>query len=200
MLHLVYKITNKLNGHYYIGVHSTLNIEDGYMGSGNLIRRAIKKYGIENFSKEILFLFDNRKDAFYKEMELVDSTTLADGMCYNLSFGGGWPIRKPVYSLKEDQELIKWKIPKQEDDLFDNHFEYKIGLINPVTFDLERLGPVVKVICKMIMDNTFFDSINEAFNRKKTNKMAEGCLLKLRRVPAFADNIQITKQQRNNSE
>lgn len=189
-----------MNGHYYLGVHSTSNINDGYMGSGNLIRKAVKKYGLENFSKEILFVFDNRKDAFAKEMELVDSSTLCDARCYNLSLGGGWPIRKPAYFIKEDQELIKWKLPKEEDELFDNNIEYKIGFITPITIDLEKLDPVTKSFCKMINDNTFLNPMNEAINKKKTHKVAEDCLLKLKGHPLFAGNIRVVKQYRNNSE
>ena len=43
----LYKITNLINNKFYIGVHETDNINDGYMGSGRAIRAAIEKYGKE---------------------------------------------------------------------------------------------------------------------------------------------------------
>ena len=50
--HLVYKIINGFNGMYYYGIHSTNNINDDYMGSGRLLRKAIKEEGIDNFTKK----------------------------------------------------------------------------------------------------------------------------------------------------
>ena len=58
--HFIYKTTNLLNGKYYIGMHSTFNLEDGYMGSGKRLKRSLNKYGKENHKVEILEFVDNR--------------------------------------------------------------------------------------------------------------------------------------------
>ena len=84
MFYTVYKITNTINGKYYIGKHQTNNLNDGYMGSGKILKHAIKKYGIENFIKEILFVFDNEQEMNDKEKELV----VVSEETYNLINGG----------------------------------------------------------------------------------------------------------------
>lgn len=85
---LVYKITNNLNGKIYIGVHSTNNINDNYMGSGIAIKAAIKKYGIENFTKEILVDYETAEIAYRLEKMLVNENFLKNRNTYNLNLGG----------------------------------------------------------------------------------------------------------------
>ena len=84
MHYIVYKILNRVNGKSYIGCHKTTNLNDGYMGSGRLIKRAIKKYGLENFEKEILFEFATAEEMFEKEQEIVE----IGPQSYNLNEGG----------------------------------------------------------------------------------------------------------------
>jgi hypothetical protein len=90
--HFIYKTTNLKNGKFYIGMHSTSNLNDGYLGSGNKLRRAIRKYGVDNFKFEILQFFNSRELLAEKEKELVNEETLKDPMCMNLRKGGegGW--------------------------------------------------------------------------------------------------------------
>lgn len=83
-----YKITNKINGKFYYGIHSTNNLNDGYMGCGRDIIKAIKKYGKENFEKEIIEIYSTRKEASDKEKEVVTLELVENKMCYNLRCGG----------------------------------------------------------------------------------------------------------------
>ena len=83
-----YKITNNLNNHFYYGIHSTNDLEDGYMGSGTRLNHAYKKYGIKNFTKEIIKFFDTRKECAEYEAEMVTEELIHSKECYNVVGGG----------------------------------------------------------------------------------------------------------------
>lgn len=88
MFYTIYQITNKIDGKIYIGKHQTKDLNDGYMGSGKLLKRAISKYGIGNFEKEILFQFDNEEEMNSKEAEMVTEEFCLREDTYNLCPGG----------------------------------------------------------------------------------------------------------------
>ena len=69
-------------------MHKTTDLNDSYMGSGTIINSAIKKYGIENFKKEILEFFDTYELALAKEAEIVTDEFLLREDVYNLRRGG----------------------------------------------------------------------------------------------------------------
>ena len=62
MYYLIYEIKNKITDKIYVGYHRTNNLDDGYMGSGYHIKRAIKKYGLTNFEKRILHFCNTEED------------------------------------------------------------------------------------------------------------------------------------------
>ena len=101
MYYTIYKITNKINNKFYIGKHQTEDLNDGYMGSGKLIKRAIKKYGFDNFVKEILHIFDNEADMNAKEKELVVLSEQSYNLCDGGHGGFGYINRNPNLFLTE---------------------------------------------------------------------------------------------------
>jgi len=103
MFYTIYKITNKINNKEYIGKHKTSNLDDHYMGSGKNLKRAIIKYGIENFIKETLFVFDNEDEMNRKEAELVTEEYCNRKNTYNICEGGkgGWSYLNKEYWTEE---------------------------------------------------------------------------------------------------
>lgn len=86
--HFVYKTENMINGKIYIGVHSSNNPNDNYLGSGKLITKAIRKYGRNNFRRRILEFFSTREEAFAKEAEIVTKEFCLCEDNYNIDTGG----------------------------------------------------------------------------------------------------------------
>ena len=89
MYHFVYETTNLINGKKYLGKHSTKNLNDGYLGSGVLIKKAIKLHGSKNFHRTILKFFDSAEDACLFEASLVTEDIVKCDNYYNLLLGGG---------------------------------------------------------------------------------------------------------------
>jgi hypothetical protein len=106
MYYIVYKITNLVNDKIYIGIHKTSNLDDGYMGSGVNIRRAIKKYGLDSFKKEYLSIFDNESEMYEMESKIVNDEFLNREESYNIKEGGfgGWDY---VNSILTKEHRIK---------------------------------------------------------------------------------------------
>jgi hypothetical protein len=107
--HYTYQTKNLINNKTYIGVHSTDDLNDGYIGSGVNLKQAIKKYGKENFSLIILCFFDTREEANNEEAFLVDENWVKRKDNYNLCIGGLGGDRF-TYKTKEEQDITRKKI------------------------------------------------------------------------------------------
>jgi hypothetical protein len=117
LYHYCYKTTCVLNDNFYIGVHSTRDLEDGYLGSGNGIKESVKKFGKDNHTKEILKFFNTKNEAFEYEEELVDFEMLSRPLCLNRALGGKF---KHKYNELRYSNIDKFQslIPEGEDYVF----------------------------------------------------------------------------------
>lgn len=113
----IYKITNMINGKTYIGKHSAN--KTNYMGSGSLIRNAIRKYKVENFKKEILIEGDfnikllDELEIHYIRLYSPHKTKNS----YNLSPGGNNQELGKKRDITTGQKIsiaLTGKIPSEE--------------------------------------------------------------------------------------
>jgi hypothetical protein len=127
MIFIVYKTTNTINNKYYIGVHKQKTLKfDGYLGSGDLLKVAIKKYGKSKFKRSILKVFSNQEDAYEYEKVLVNKTLLSNKNNYNLK-EGGQRFRNPNLAVKHSHRTLKRKYGRV--DYFINSKDSKVKAI-----------------------------------------------------------------------
>lgn len=105
----VYKTTNLINGKKYIGVSVSKDLKkrEWYLGSGILLKLAIKKYGKDNFKKEIIKEFITEKEARDYERYLIDKlNAINDEKYYNLVAGGyGGSVSKHIVSEETRRKI-----------------------------------------------------------------------------------------------
>ena len=171
MKYIVYLTTNiksQINGNnrIYIGVHKTEDptIFDGYIGCGVYINQpstymypktpfqyAVKKYGVNSFKRQILFVYDIKEEAYKKEAELVTLDFIKQDHVYNACLGGqeNWYLGRTIYQFDLQGNLIKeWKysidaykfynIPREK-------FNYAIFDKHPLVDSFWSNKPVINV-------------------------------------------------------
>ena len=175
MNHYVYLITNNINGKKYIGKRACrCSIEeDSYMGSGTLLRKAQKKYGIENFSKEILVICKTEEQAFEEEKKAIELVNAWSNPQYYNLVGGGRGCGSGESSLLSKECIIIfedkiYKTPTRADmiNLFDRKFNIKISH----WFDRNSnnfMGPLYRVSLISLGGEVLF---NEEIKKKRTIK------------------------------
>ena len=126
----LYKITNNINQHFYYGIHCTNNLNDGYMGSGKILHQAYEKYGIENFTKEIIKFCNSLQEASNLEKEVVNKEMINNPNCYNIILGGYFISEEQLKEIgefnsknqngKNNSQFGKCWIYKENESLFIN--------------------------------------------------------------------------------
>jgi hypothetical protein len=163
----IYKTTYKNSGKYYVGMHSTDNLNDGYIGSGKIIRYAIKRYGKDNFIFEIIEFLPDRKSLIQREIEIVNKELLSDINCVNIVEGGSGGIK---WQTDEQRAYITKRASEYQKQQWQNT-EYRNKITNVLRNNIKeshRLG-------KIRYDTTKGKHISEEHKRKigEANKIKQ---------------------------
>lgn len=183
MYYIVYRTTNNINNKYYIGCHKTKNLNDGYIGSGKLLKRAIEKYGKENFIREILYLCKNSDEMFEKEKQIVNEEIVQDKNSYNVKIGGEanyYFINHNHLNHKKNQHLIHGERCKNDDE-YRKKFVQKMTIINkknglklkgkaPPNKNMKIIYNPTTKLAKYVLKNDLEKYLNSGWIRGRTGK------------------------------
>lgn len=170
MKHIIYQIKNNINNKIYIGKHSTHNIDDDYMGSGTLIKRAVAKHGNENFTKTILHVFDDESLCFIKESEIVTMEFVMRDDTYNLRSGGDGGFTVSDETRQKMREIAN----SRPQDHHDKIRQTRIERDNYGTTHVSHSEETKKHLsdqAKYRHENNIGDTWNDETNSKRSDSM-----------------------------
>lgn len=106
-------------------MHSTDKLDDGYIGSGQVLWRSIKKYGKEQHKCEVLEHLPDRKALSLREEQILSTELRSEPLCMNIAPGGighhpGWYTTSESTKQKlSETGIIRWARdhPKLQKDL-----------------------------------------------------------------------------------
>lgn len=137
--HYIYKITCKITNRFYIGMHSTDDLDDGYFGSGKRLWFSINYHGKENHVKEILEFLPSRQSLKEREKEIVNKELIGEALCMNLQEGGGGGFISEEHMKKCTKAGGKGLIEKMNTDE-----NFKIKILNTLSDARKKAHPYGK--------------------------------------------------------
>lgn len=114
---IVYKTTNLVNGKFYIGQDS--KNDSRYLGSGSLLKKAIKKYGRKNFIKEVIEVCSSLDQLNEREIYWIKELK-AQEIGYNISDGGF----RDSFVWSDEQRKIHSEFMKTQFDSYSDEWLY----------------------------------------------------------------------------
>ena len=170
---IIYKVTCLINGKSYIGQQLNNRQNRTYIGSGILIKNAIRKYGRENFIKEILHYCSSKKELNEKEIFYIEKfNSTEENIGYNLDKGGKRTLDEH-YSLEMSKKLKNRKFSDEhKQKISENHSDVS-GDKNPMFGKKHTNETKLKIIEKIKKWNErggYTDEIREKKRKKFTGR------------------------------
>lgn len=163
--HFVYITTNIINNKKYIGVHNTNDINDGYIGSGKILQKAVEKYGKENFVREIIKFFDTKEEAFDFESFLVNEQIVNDEQYYNLVHGGkGGDFGEKVNKKIGRKVSNSWKNKSEEQK------QEKIAKWKESFYSKSEYERQIRIEKQKISLGKYYDTVDKSVIEDRTKK------------------------------
>jgi len=165
----VYLWINLTNGKLYIGSHWG-KLDDGYVGSGVLFKKAIRKYGLNNFSRTILEIreFRDRKDLQETEIFFLKSLCVVKkNVYYNLTDNAGASLRTPE-SRRRHAEALRGR--KHSVARIHNRMDKMRGINHP-QFNGYWVTPLGKFITAKVAARVHNRSYRTVVDRCKSGKL-----------------------------
>lgn len=134
MYGIVYVTVNKINGKRYIGQHKTSREKDSYLGSGKILKEAIKTYGRKNFERYTLYRAETEEELDQKEIEFISAFNATHNpKYYNINEGGNvnrmCGENNPMYGKRGS--LAPWYGRRHTDEEKELMREHMTGENNP---------------------------------------------------------------------
>lgn len=177
---IIYKTTNLINGKFYIG--QDYNNNPDYLGSGKLLKRAIKKYGQENFIKEVIEICDSKEQLNEREIFWINETN-AKTLGYNIADGGHGgntyteETKKRVSEMLKGREVSKETVEKRLETRSKNPEKYKLSEERKIQIGNFHRGKIISEQQKRLVSEKMktFDNFSPEFleMQKGENKSEE---------------------------
>jgi hypothetical protein len=114
MFHFIYK-TYSPSGFYYYGRHSTLDINDGYLGSGNWIKSIKDK---SKLKRDIVLLCETHKELLEREKEYIGNH-IKDPKCMNFNENSmGFSSSNNPNKLLKGSKILSERIKGEKNGMY----------------------------------------------------------------------------------
>lgn len=187
---IIYKTTNLINGKIYIGKTTTNNLS--YLGSGNLIIAAIRKYRRHNFVRETLEICQTEAELNEREIFWINKLNARNSKVgYNIDKGGRGAPKNCNKGVKIGPVKVKRaKKPPVTQETREKMREAKLK--NPTKYWLGKKRE------DMVLRNKTNNPMFKLENRIKVSKSLKGRKAWNRGMKGLWDRIPIIQKDINN--